>query len=105
MSSGWGSLEAKSNVGGENPGEATETITDINEALSTKTSGLESLEAMSLREQEETAKGPESIGTDTDDETAIDAGIHISLVLINCGIPFCRADIQIAHNWEVYDRE
>ena len=99
MSSGWGSLEAKSNVGGENPGEATETITDINEALSTKTSGL------SLREQEETAKGPESIGTNTDDGTAIDAGIHISLVLINCGIPFCRADIKIAHNWEVYDRE
>ena len=77
MSSGWGSLEAKSVARAEDTGETTETSTDKNDTMSTKASGLEGLKAMSLREQEETTKGPESIGTDADDGTAIDTGMHL----------------------------
>ena len=79
MSSGWGSLETKRVTGADDTGETTETSTDKNEALSTKTSGLESLDSMSLTNQEETAKAAESIGADADNGTAVDTGIHIHL--------------------------
>ena len=76
MSSGWGSLEAKSVAGGEGTGETTEISTDKNEELSTKASGLESLKAMSLREQDETTKASEDIGAEAGDEAAVDTGMY-----------------------------
>ena len=50
-----------------------------NEAFFTMTSGLESLEALSLTDQEETAKAAKSIGADADNGTAVDTGIHTYL--------------------------
>ena len=95
MSSGWGSLEAKCVARGEDTGEIAETSTDKNEALSTKASVLESLEAMSLREKEQSAKDPESIGTDTDDGTAaVDTGITHTFCLDKLWVSF----FQSQHN-------
>ena len=73
MSSGWGSLEAKKVKGTDDTGETTQTSIDKNEALSATTSGLESLETMSLSEQEQMSKATESIvtGKESDNDTGI----------------------------------